>query len=448
MAATVKFSQEQISKIFQLFYITKLSKTEIGDLFHVHSSTILRLLNNSKYGSIYEDVTGNVNLDSVVIEEDDVIADDRDAELVEQNILLAKKVQKLQDAQRIERKTFREHARVDNAAKEMGRELNFALENKLFDLDTTKWKVPKSNKKAPVGVIHFTDHHLNEVVNDLQSNKFDIYVASKRIQKHVEKSKNWFKSNGVKHVMIALTGDLIKNTQFISDITEMSTSRSNIVMLAVEIYTQVILDLNKAGFNVSVASVIGNESRMSKDFENTDFLAFDSFDSMIHKMLQIVFRDAKGVEIIPMQNPLECLVTLNGQNLLLAHGNIHGRLAGTSTIEKSTAVMKSRYAALGIKVDYLLCGHIHSCYMSDNFARSSSIVGSNSYSERTLNLTGKASHNSFLFYEDGTIDGIKNDLQNTDGYSGYNIDDCAGEMMIDLRTSKKGNTTIISSYTI
>ena len=448
MAANKYFSQEQIFKIFQLFYITKLSKTEIGDLFSVHASTIMRLLSNPKHSSIYEDVTGNFSLENVVVEEDDEIADARDQELVEQNILLAKKVQRLQDAQRIERKTFREHARVDNAAVEMGKELNAALENKIFDLDTTKWKVPKGSKKAPVGVIHFTDHHLNEVVNDLQSNKFDIYVASKRIQKHVEKSKNWFKSNGVKHVMIAMTGDMIKNTQFISEITEMSTSRSNIVMLAVEIYTQVIIDLNNAGFNVSVATVIGNESRMSKDFENTDFLAFDSFDSMIHKILTIVFRDAKGVDIIPMVNPIECVVTLNGQNLLLVHGNIHSRLAGTSTIEKSTAVIKSRYASLGIKIDYLLCGHIHSCYMSDNFARSSSIVGSNTFSERTLNLTGKASHNSFLFYEDSSIDGIKTDLQNTDGYSGYNIDDCASEMMIDLRTAKKGNTTIISSYTI
>lgn len=375
---------------------------------------------------------------------------DLDEDIVAENVKLAKKVLRLQDTQRIERKYFRESSRVDNALVEVTRALNETLLAKKFDADCTKWKIDKSKDKPPVGVIHFTDHHLNEIVNDLQSNKFDIHIASKRIQKHVHKSLRWFQSHGVHQVLLAMTGDMIKNNQFISEITEMATSRAHTVLLAVEIYSQVIQHINLEGFNVTIASVIGNESRMNKDFDTTDFLASDSFDLMIHKLLQTMFRDKPGVSFVPMTNPLECVVNLNGLNLLLVHGNVHGRLSGTGTIEKATAVIKSRYAASGTRVDYLISGHIHSAYMSDNFARASSIVGSNSYSERQLGLTGKASQNAFMFYEDGTIDGIKNDLDKTEGYSGYNIDPMAKELIIDIKTTSpdKGNMKIISSYTI
>ena len=49
------------------------------------------------------------------------------------------------------------------------------------------------------------------------------------------------------------------------------------------------------------------------------------------------------------------------------------------------------------------------------------MVGSNDYAEKALNLSGRASQNCYIFYDDGNRDGIKIDLQNTDGV-GYNID--------------------------
>ena len=48
------------------------------------------------------------------------------------------------------------------------------------------------------------------------------------------------------------------------------------------------------------------------------------------------------------------------------------------------------------------------------------MVGANDYSEKALNLAGRASQNCYIFYEDGNRDGIKIDLQNYG--SGYNIE--------------------------
>ena len=49
------------------------------------------------------------------------------------------------------------------------------------------------------------------------------------------------------------------------------------------------------------------------------------------------------------------------------------------------------------------------------------MVGANDYSERALNLAGRASQNCYIFYENGNRDGIKIDLQNYDDDM-YDID--------------------------
>jgi len=53
------------------------------------------------------------------------------------------------------------------------------------------------------------------------------------------------------------------------------------------------------------------------------------------------------------------------------------------------------------------------------------MVGANDYSEKALNLSGRASQNCYIFYEDGNRDGIKIDLQNYG--QGYDIDDSLAE---------------------
>ena len=49
------------------------------------------------------------------------------------------------------------------------------------------------------------------------------------------------------------------------------------------------------------------------------------------------------------------------------------------------------------------------------------MCGSNEYSEKGLGLSGRASQNCYIFYENGNRDGIKVDLQNYDDDM-YNID--------------------------
>ena len=111
------------------------------------------------------------------------------------------------------------------------------------------------------------------------------------------------------------------------------------------------------------------------------------------------------------------VVNVAGQNLLMLHG--HGALKGG--IEKAINQIIGRYSVKGINIDFVIFGHVHSARVGDNYGRSSSMVGANDYSEKALNLIGRASQNCYVFYNNGNRDGIKIDLQNVN-CEGYIID--------------------------
>tara|TARA_Y100000401_G_scaffold66066_1_gene52719 strand:- start:3235 stop:4443 length:1209 start_codon:yes stop_codon:yes gene_type:complete len=324
-----------------------------------------------------------------------------DIELLTENVKLAKQKQSYQDINRIERKAFREHIRVENAVSKYAEELI-----KIFDKYFIAEKViehSETNNKA-VGVIQFSDVHFNELVN-LEHNKYDFKIASARCKLFVEKAIKYFNTFGIKNVLMVQSGDLLNSDRRLDELLQMATNRAKATFLAVDIMTQVILDLNKH-FNLSVCHVTGNESRVKKDWGWSPIIASDNYDFTIFETLRYIFRDSK-INFIE-GDPTELVVEVAGQNLLILHGN------GTikKGLDTSVTQLMGRYKARGVDVDYVIFGHVHSARVGDNFSRSSSMVGANDYSEKALNLSGRASQNCYIFYENGNRDGIKIDLQN------------------------------------
>ena len=332
-----------------------------------------------------------------------------DADILRANVKLAKQKQSIQDVNRIERKSFREYARIENAISEYNNKLQEIFDNyKLSKLT----KSHKQKSKA-CGVIQFSDIHFNELV-DLEHNKYDFKVASKRCKYFVKKAITYFKSQNISNILIAQTGDLLNSDRRLDELLNMATNRAKATFLAVDIFQQVILELNKH-FNVSVAAVTGNESRVKQEWGWSKMLASDNYDFTIFKTLEYIFKDSK-VNFIN-GDPTELVVEVAGQNLLLLHGN--GSIK--KGIDTSITQIMGRYRSRGINVQYVIFGHVHSARVGDNFSRSSSMVGANDYSEKALNLAGRASQNCYIFYENGNRDGIKIDLQNTDDDM-YDID--------------------------
>ena len=378
-----------------------------------------------------EDEMSNIDLDDFDFDIDNI----GDDELITQNIKIAKRLQRSADISRIERKSFRDYARVENAIGEYTKELNTLLKEKSLSKLTKKHRVPKTSS---AGIIHFTDVHFNELVNLIEEdgNQYDFNVASKRIKLFVSTAKTYFDIFNVKNILVALTGDLMNSDRRVDELLSMATNRSKATFLAVDILQQALLDLNK-NYNLTVANVTGNEGRIRKDHELGELIASDNYDWTIFNILKLLFKDSKGVNFVGGA-AREVVVNVNGQNVLLTHGE---QLAGQT--EKKVQHLIGKYTAKGVNIHFTIFGHMHSAMISDIFARGSSMVGSNDYSDKKLNLISRASQNIHIVHNIDRRDSIKIDLQNTDDVVGYNIDNSLEAYNPKSSSKLVSETTII-----
>jgi len=331
-----------------------------------------------------------------------------DDELVEQNVRNKKQQQKYQDLNRIERKTFREHARVENAVSEYVQQLV-----EIFDKNPYKVKgFGYASTDHAVGVVHISDIHFNELIN-INTNKFDFDVASKRFHKLITEASKYFELHDVSDVFVFTTGDLMNSDRRLDELISMATNRSKAAFIGVQIMENAIVHLNSM-FNVHIAGVVGNESRMGKDYTWTNEMVSDNYDFTIFNILRYKLKDADGISFLGLSNKHEEVVEVNGKNFLLIHGHQIGR-----DLSKDISKLIRKYAQMDITIDFVIFGHLHEAMIADLYARSSSMCGSNNYSEDALLLVGRASQNLHIVFSKDRIDSIKIDLQDTDGYSGY-----------------------------
>jgi hypothetical protein len=339
-----------------------------------------------------------------------------DRDLVIDNVKLAKSKQKYQDINRIERKSFRSQARIENAVTQYAKELSgqfklYAKELKKLNITPLKRRTTTSG----VGVLQISDPHFNELI-DLPNNRYDFKIGAKRLKLHVNKSLDLFDSEKVKEVVIMITGDLLNSDRRLDELLNQATNRSKASLLVQHLLLQAILDVRNRGYKISIVSVLGNESRVNKEMTFSDMGLSDNYDFTIvagvKKILQ--FSKIKGITWGSIDK-VETIVEIEGLNWLVSHDVSRY----TSNQHKNQSAV-GRFSQNGIKIDYTIGGHIHYTNVGVNFARSSSLAGSNSYNEIALNLGSRAQQMCYIT-RNGYIQPIVIDVQNADHIEGYDI---------------------------
>ena len=335
-----------------------------------------------------------------------------DRELLQFNVRLAKRQQALADTNRIERKAFREYARIENAAAAYGRELAALLDQRDFSRGLNLATIPDGTEAALI--VQLSDLHFNERV-ELPSNRYDFAVASARLAKLAARVKQIGTSYGARKVVVACLGDFLNSDRRLDELLSNATNRSQATLLAVDILRAFLLDL-RSQFQLEVYGITGNESRVNKELGWSDALATDSYDLMIYEILRRGFSQTEGIAFCGFRAN-ELLFQVLGRTFLC----LHGHQIGANT-QKSVQEITGKYAAQGITVDYTLFGHLHASNIGDYHARNASLVGSNAYSEAGLNFCSKAAQNIHIVTGakgSGAIDGLKVDLQDTTGITPY-----------------------------
>jgi predicted phosphodiesterase len=346
----------------------------------------------------------------------EVQANEPDLEMLTETVRLAKKNQELMDRSRIQNKSFREHARIENAVTSYSEAILEELRKHGTALADCSRRSGALDPSAAVVVIHLSDNHFNELVN-LPTNRFDFEVAAKRLQLLAQKAKLQAKAYGAERAVVFFGGDLMNSDRRLDELLAMSTNRARATVLAVHLYKQFLMDLRSDLF-VDVFGVTGNESRAKENLGWVDVVATDSYDFTIYSMLQALFEavDDKGMRFHEFQAN-EVVFQVHGQTFL----GVHGHQVNATDQKKCQAII-GKYAAKGINITHILCGHIHATVISDYVSRNASLVGSNAYAEEALGFVSKAAQNVHIVTPQG-LDGLKCDLQNVDGVAGYDIID-------------------------
>ena len=362
-----------------------------------------------------------------------------DYEMVEANVRLAKDNQRLVDERRISTKSFREHARIENAVSAYSEAILAELEQHGSALRDCPRLTGPLDSDAPAVVVHLSDNHFNELVN-LPTNRFDFEVAAKRLALLAQKTKLIGKAYGAERVVVFFGGDLMNSDRRLDELLAMSTNRARATLLAVHLYKQFLMDL-RSEFFIDCFGVTGNESRVKEDLGWVDPVATDSYDFTIYAMLQALFdaTDDKGLRFNDF-NANEVVFSIHNQTFLGIHG--HQVNAGD---QKKVQAMIGKYSAKGVNITHILCGHIHASLVSDYISRNASLVGSNAYSEEALGLVSKAAQNIHIVTKQG-LDGVKCDLQNVDGIEGYEI--ISKLAQYNARSAEKASEALRSPETI
>lgn len=361
-----------------------------------------------------------------------------DHDILDYNVKLMKKNQRTQDLMRVERKVFRENARVENALVEISKALIEVLNKQAFSLPKLKPHHNKDIHESKSVVVLLSDIHGGECV-DLRDNTYNYEVMGKRLKKYADAIKNYAKLHKAKNIIIFSLGDLINADRILQKILVNAESQVKALFTTTYILNQFIYDL-ATDYKVHYNFVVGNESRINTPMDFTmpseEFLLSNNLDFAIANILKILFKGSNAVTIY--NNSLEeALVTIYGKNFLLTHGH-------TLDIEKKADVdaLVRKYAMKDKKLDAITVGHIHSSYFKHQgvmVVRNSSLVGGNSYSE-SKGYSSRASQ-TILIVDSKSITPIPVDLQEVENILGYDYpkSTAAFNCMFDNRSNEQSN---------
>lgn len=337
-----------------------------------------------------------------------------DKDIVKENVKLAKEKQKAQDKNRIANKSFREYARLENALEEFAKAQLKIYKDHAKELKNIKLK-PLLKNNGGVGVIQISDLHGNELVN-LPHNKYDFNILSKRLRLHIQNALLAFKLRGIKKVVMLFTGDLLNSDRRLDELLNAATNRAKACSLMRHIILQAILETRNAGHDITIVSVLGNESRVDKEMPFSNEGLSNNYDFMIMDGIKHIleFSKIKGIRFSSIDK-VETVISIDNNNWLIAH-NV-SRIVDN---QKNAQSAIGRMVLNGEKIRFVIGGHIHATHITDISARSGSTVGANSYSENALNLAGRASQNYFIC-RNGKIQSCVSDLQDIENIEGYDI---------------------------
>ena len=241
-------------------------------------------------------------------------------------------------------------------------------------------------------VIMLSDLHIGQTFASAWG-RYNLEVAKDRMNQYLNKIIEIKDRHNSENCFVTLQGDMISNS---IHKTIAITNRENVieqVISASEIITSFLAELSKIFNNVTVASVVGNHSRIDK---KEDALKDERLDTLIEWYAKSKLENFENIEFIePYDNTFNCFVVRN-KHYFIVHGDYDKfDMAGVAKLS-----MMAGYFPYCI-----LFGHRHFPATTEingiKLVQSGSFPGAGDDHTVELRLSGKPSQTVLVCNEDG-----------------------------------------------
>lgn len=241
-------------------------------------------------------------------------------------------------------------------------------------------------------VIMLSDLHIGQTFASAWG-RYNLEVAKDRMNQYLNKIIEIKDRHNSENCFVTLQGDMISNS---IHKTIAITNRENVieqVISASEIITAFLAELSKIFNNVTVASVVGNHSRIDK---KEDALKDERLDTLIEWYAKSKLENFENIEFIePYDNTFNCFVVRN-KHYFIVHGDYDKfDMAGVAKLS-----MMAGYFPYCI-----LFGHRHFPATTEingiKLVQSGSFPGAGDDHTVELRLSGKPSQTVLVCNEDG-----------------------------------------------
>ena len=291
-----------------------------------------------------------------------------------------KQKQKLQDQLNVNRKLGREQYRYENLVEIFKNSCKEIIDNNKDKLTNIHFK-NNPDESEETAILTLSDLHFGQKVNET-NNCFDSEIADIRLGRIFEQFEKEVQIRGIRNIYILFLGDLIHAQSIITKPDMKIASEMPEVQSSIQCFLVLskYIDRLVEKYNIGVGGVIGNESRFNNHLipSNLQNEAQNNMDVVIYEFIKQRYRNSDNVTFLNEGNEIESVVWINGKSIMMTHGYDLNH----SNLEKDIIGMRTRLEKVYGEIDFCVLGHIHSTYISDKFARNSSLVGSNAYSNR------------------------------------------------------------------
>lgn len=275
----------------------------------------------------------------------------------------------------------------------------------------------KSKPGSRTVIIHLSDWHCGEVVDidEMEGlNSFNLDIFRARVGRLGKAAKellttHW-KGAPPEKIVLIFGGDLITGEIH----AELAQTNDALSAPAVRSCAEILAGLVKLLREIApvdIYSVPGNHGRLTFKPQSKG-MASNSFDTLIGQVVEMVVTlgGTKGIRFYYPKSG-DALFKIYGLTFCAAHGDRIGSRGGQgfigpiATILRGIAKTRSYYAAQGVIVDYVLCGHFHTTSKLPRGFSNGSLVGPSEYSRDLKADPEPAKQNLIVVHESkGVID--------------------------------------------